>query len=518
MSVVRNSDGDYQMLGVPVLSVFDQEIHLNAINILKSELEGLYGAATIADMNKIIQYYGVYEYGASLPSDNVGDYVPSDVRFKQIKKIIDKIARFMFCKPVTFNVETTEDGETNEVTQAYLNEVLKKSQLNRKLIQAEKDCLIGERIAIFLNFDDDGVTISFAPSLEFIYDVDENNSDRLIKIIRVYNINDPMDKKEQRIYKKKYWIADDGFCWVEEGIYSGTGNCIEWITEPKKLLFTEIPAFVILNDGLLGDTFGESEVATLWQDEAYYNKLSNSDIDSLRKGMNQIVYTVNMNPTSTKDLSRSPGAYWDLDSITNSQGDHVASQIGTLSNSMEYSTALDVTLKRIKGDMFEQSAVPDTTSDSLKGLVTSGKTLEAIYWDLMTRCDEKFIIWQTALEQLGMFIIEGSMLYPNVRDVYKTVGELSNEITLKVENDYPLLKDTNAEMTMDLAKVRDKVMSRKTFMKKWENKNDKSSRSELAQIIFETRMLDETYLPDDYTDEDLQAIEEIENELNDIEA
>src|SRR5699024_3367091 len=101
-------------------------------------------------------------------------------------------------------------------------------------------------------------------------------------------------------------------CYIEETLYNGKGEVIDVLTEYTQTELDRIPAVIILNDSLLDDTQGSSEVLELVGGEVYYNKLSNGDMDAQRKEMAQIRYTVDMDADSTSNLSVAPGSFWDL--------------------------------------------------------------------------------------------------------------------------------------------------------------------------------------------------------------
>ena len=46
---------------------------------------------------------------------------------------------------------------------------------------------------------------------------------------------------------------------------------------------------------------------------------------------------------------------------------------------MHYSNPLKVTLDRIENEMFAELDVPNINSEQLAGVITSGKTIEALY-------------------------------------------------------------------------------------------------------------------------------------------
>ena len=467
-------------------------------SMIQQELHGIFGSETLRDMKEIIALYNIYEEGAKFSMDNSnGDYVPAEHRFKIIRSIVDKEARFLFSQPPVVTLEDAEDQKrdadgklTNrlEPNQNLVESVLQANHFNSKLVRAAKDCLVGRRIALAVDFSDKGIDISFMPSLEFIYETDPQDVDIITKFIRFYSVVVNEDEEQQRVYKKKWELNEKGYCVITEGLYNGRGQLIEDIMPETVTPLTFIPCWVIVNGGLIGDPFGRSDVEELIEDESWYSKLSSKDFDSLRKGTDQIVWTMDVNPKSTANLSRAAGSYWDLssDPIEETR----TGQVGVLDNSMAYSPALDTTLNRIRANMYSQLDVPDTTSEALTGVISSGKTMKAIYWGLMVRCDEKLLDWVPALQSLISCIIEGSKIFPDAKKVY-TDQELVDGYSVKIENSYPILEDESEEKSTDMAEVQTQVMSRKAYMKKWRGLSEEDVEDELKQIAYEQNLLDQ---------------------------
>lgn len=494
---------------------YDQKDVQRALNlpnsIIKSELEGLYGSAVLEDMREVIHLYDVYEHGTDFNMDKAeADYIPADLRYKVIRALIDKEARFLFSRSPDIWVDVEEgDSPTQkehmkQVASAYQNlvdSVLERNQYRFALIKAAKDCFISKRVAVLFNINEtNGIQISFLPSLEFLYDVDPNDASKLTKIVVFYSLNDEKTKSEQRIYKKKYWL-EDGACWYIEEVYDGAGVLVETIQPETKTLFTYIPAWVIVNDGLTGDLIGTSEVEQLEEYEYWYSKLAAADMDAERKGMNPIRWTRDMSPESTKNLSISAGAFWDLSTDQNAM-DGIVGEVGVLDSSMSYSAALSTTLDRIKQTMYEQCAVPNVSPDALRGIVSSGKTLKAIYWDLIVRCDEKMLAWRPALEFMAKCIIEGARLYPAILPMYLTDPLPTEEYSIRVDNQYPLPEDEAEEKQVDLAEVNAQTMSKKAYMKKWRNLTEDEAEAEIKQIAMERQILEDSFAQPPFSPED----------------
>lgn len=465
-------------------------------NVIKDEIEGTTKSEFLEELGKIVNLYRVYDKGAEFTTEGTnGDYVAANLRYKQSKSILNKEARFLFANSPdivikAMDIQNKSEREKATELQKLINEVLKKQYFNRKLLMAAKDCFIGKRVALMLNFNDNGIQISFTKSLEFYYETDPCDMDILTKIVTFNRIHDSSNSKEVRIFKKKYWMQD-GYCWSSESIFDGTGELIEEITPDTKTLFTYIPAVVILNDGLTGDKKGESEIEELMDNESWYSRLSNADMDAERKSMNPTKYTMDCSPESTENLSTAAGAFWDLQSDPNAVDKQGST--GILEANMSYKEALSSTLSRIKDAMYEQADVPNTTSEALQGIITSGKTLKAIYWGLLVRCDEKMLAWKPALEFMVNTIIEGALLYPNSIEVYSNVNIDMMEYEVTVTNNYPLPEDEEEEKAVDLSEVSNQTMSKKAYMKKWRGLTDEEVDEELKQIALERELLDSSF-------------------------
>lgn len=470
-------------------------------SLVYAELEGLYGSAVLRDMHQVIQLYNVYDKGADYIAE-AKDYTPADLKFKYARSIIDKEARFLFSRTPDFYVDV-DPGDNREqkdsarkasaVYQTLIDRVLKANQFSRELLQAAKDCFIGKRVALMYNINEatGKIGISFLPSLEFVYDVDPSDSNTLTKIVAFYGLNNETSREKQRIYKKKYELRD-GFCYYTEEVYDGLGQVVETISPETKTKFTFIPAWVIVNDGLTGDLIGTSEVEILQSYESWYSRMAASDIDAERTGMNPIRWTRDMSPESTKGLSISAGSFWDLSTDQNS-ADGVTGEVGVLDSPMSYSSALSTTLDRVKNAMYEQTAVPNVSPEALKGVVSSGKTLKAIYWDLIVRCDEKMLSWRPALQCMAECIIEGVRLYPSVAKTYIDDPLPQEDYEIRVDNQYSLPEDEAEEKQIDLAEVNAQTMSKRSYMKKWRNLTDEEADEEIQQIAREREMLESSY-------------------------
>lgn len=460
----------------------------------------------LAEMTEICKYYKVYKKGMDFVSEGTnGDYVPATLRYKMAASLINKEARFLFAESPDIKVDAKGDvGQVSEEAQKQLtawNDLLKSvldaNLFEKILLQAAKDCFIGKRVAGLVNFnEDDGVTLTFLPSTQFIYKTKMGNENVLTKFVCFIVVTDSTTLNQKRIFKKKYTLEDDGKVYLEERMYDGAGREVDdefTPTEKQPILIDRIPAVVFLNDGLTGDTDGESEIDLLQDFEQYYSKLANGDIDAERKTMNPTRYTVDMDPRSTKNLSSSAGAFWDLQSDQNL--DNATPKVGMLESSMNYSDALKTSLDRIKTVGYEQVDMPNITLETMTGAITSGKALKAIYWPLIVRCKEKMKMWGPKLREVAEIIFQGALVYPNTIAKYvdQPITAVAHEI--EVEQNMPLPEDELEERNMDLAEVAAQTMSKKSYMKKWRGLTDDEVQEELEQIALERQIIDDSAMP-----------------------
>lgn len=457
-------------------------------NIIMTELGGLYGNEVIKEMNEIIKLYDIYEGPGQDWIVDEKDYTPTKKKTNYIKKLIKEEARFLFGKTPIFTVQVEDDKYQEQVEEInkYINKLLKDNLFEDKLVKGARDCFIGKRIAIKLHADTITKTIRvmFVPSLEFVYEPFEDRVDELKKIIFFHQMNQEQDKSKQIIWKQKYEMVD-GKCILNEGFYNGNGDLLETLAVNVDLKLSGIPAYVILNDGLSGDLKGESDVEEILENGIEYNKLTSEDLDALKKGMNRIIYGTDVDPAASKHFKLKPGAYWDVSTDIASDGKQA--QIGTIDTDFNYDARMENTLNRIKADMHEVLNIPMINNSDLQGMMTSGKSMKALYWQLITRCEEKMMSWRPALEWMIRAILEMNEVY-----AINTLPKLEN-FDVVVENQYPLQENEDEEMTLDLQKVNAQTMSRKSFIKKWANVADDIAEEELKQIQLEKQMLEDSY-------------------------
>nr|DAV95815.1 MAG TPA: PORTAL PROTEIN [Caudoviricetes sp.] len=472
--------------------------------LINSELDDA-NSSVQKEFSEIERYYNVYRNGAKFFTEGSnGDYTPATLRYKMASSLIRKQARFMFGESPDIVVEAKGDlgkatKETKEaliVMNDLVKTVLDRNLFEDALLKAAKDCFIGKRVAGVVNFNkEDGITVSFLKSTQFLYETKSNNSLVLIKFVAFVILNDTVDAKERRILKKKYTLEEDGYVYIEEEIYNGSGSLIEVAAEKFKTKLTRIPAVIFINDGLTGEVKGESEISQVGEFEAWYSRLANGDIDAQRKSMNPTKYAIDMDSRSTANLSTGAGAFWDLGTDQNLE--NARPSVGMLEPNMSYSDALKTSLDRIKTAGYEQVDMPNVTLETMQGAMTSGKSLKAIYWGLLVRCKEKMKMWGPCLMQLVDILIQGSLVYQECTKKYIDSALMPVAYEISVEQNSPLSEDELDERNMDLAEVQAQTMSKKAYMIKWRGLTDTEAIEEINQIALERQMLEDAAFLED---------------------
>lgn len=446
----------------------------NIRKILEKEFKNY--SAVMEDIREIEKLYKIYKGPGQQWNSEITEYFAVVKITNYIKKLIKEEARFMVGKAPIFSVNDKE-GEALEEQQKYINDVLIKNLFNSKLIKGVRDCFIGKRVAIKINIIDENPIITFVPATNFIFETIANSHNKLKKVVFFQQTVAAITQNEERHWIQKYEMINNK-CYLTEFICDGTGNLVEAIADNKNINSDEIPAYIIINDGLSHDLVGESDVMEILDNAFMYNRMASEDLDTLRKGMNRIIYATDVDEDSSKTFNLKPGAFWDVEtSSTAAEGKQA--QLGTINTDFGYDSRMENALSRIKSDMYEALNIPQIGAEELKGMMTSGKSMKALYWQLITRCEEKFTVWRPALVWLATYLLK--------------INSMLEDLEITVENKYPLQEDEDEEKNLDMQQVNAQVMSKKTYMKKWHGYKNEVADEALKQMQYERQFLEESF-------------------------
>lgn len=470
---------------------------INYNELLKAELQGLYGDQ-LQKVNQILEWYKIYDGDQEWRTNAGLDYIPTKKITNLIKKLIDTRARFMFGREPFFDVRPIQMDEKGSTThqdlaqekEDLLHQILKNNKFHSKLLKARKDCSIGGKVAIKLwGHKDVGLKIIFSPAMEFFPQFNLDDVDQLEKVVFLYALNNESDPEKQRI-KKQVWEMQGNKCILNESTHDGRGKTVSIEYQDHNTGLDFIPVVIITNGGLTGETEGVSDVAQLWQNQDAYNKLTSDDIDALKFQMFGQDVVTDASEDSLKNIKVAPGAMIDLQTDITQSNEGRQAKMERLESGFSYKDKFEDTVDRIKNDMYDTLDVPNVNLEQLRGIIQSGKSMKAIYWNLMAVCDEDWTEWGPALEQMVDYIFR-------MVDIYNLYGArkiAKYETTLKIERFYPIQEDEDSQKRIDMEEVTSEVRSRKSYMNKWGEYEDIDS--ELEQIQLEKQMMQDSYTRD----------------------
>ena len=159
---------------------------------IRTELAGLYGTGVVTEMSEIIRLYEMYDgSGQSWNLVTDGTYTPTRIITNLIKKLINDESRFMVGRSPEIRIVAQKEGDkaAAEQLQDWLDRTLSGTFWRKRLLHGVRDALIGKRVALKLTgAPGKPMTLQFAPSLEFVFEVQDDAIDRVTKCIFFYEV------------------------------------------------------------------------------------------------------------------------------------------------------------------------------------------------------------------------------------------------------------------------------------------------------------------------------------------
>ena len=518
----------------------------NLYNSFKRSLLGLYcnDPKFLEELIEVEKYYDFYEGRPFRIEDDLKDdtgqlwavktrdYKPTREVRNMTKKLMKKQGRFMTSIQPTLSLSgvNTIDLEQIDKKRALIEDILDDGKFWNKFAKAFMDCTIGKRVllAVQTEVDENGFPLTenplkfrFYTMPEFTYMFDPNDCDKLLEVQIAYQDAETVGKvaQEQRWHKWTYDMRDDGYCWCVYEIVDGNNTLayqefnnnevklnLQYTDENYQISptddnkvqvplrnewntgFTQIPCKVILNDGLTGDTRGHSDIKDLMDLAMDYNKTVSDFRDALRFKMFEQPVFVDCDSSSIENIKIAPNALIDLKSdpsIGDGTGTKSTASYGMLSSTFNFQIAADSYLTRLKQDMYELMEQP--LPENLVNVV-SGKALKMLYYDLITRCEEKWSMWDEALEWL-VDIIEEAVLTFNMYSDKPDIGTMSLETIASWLHNYPIPDDELDNKTASIAEVEAGVRSKKSYIEEFGNAED--AEAEFQRILDEQSQVNE---------------------------
>lgn len=453
-------------------------------NSLQSKLLGIYSASPrlLRDRNVLMGLYNFFDGEAKTENDLLSDitrgqswlkptdldYTPSQDIRNHVKKLIMKQGRFMFGKSPYILMKPIKETDKNlaEEKRRVMDYILDEDNFWGKTFKAFLDCTIGKRVLLTV-IANPGEPMSFRyyTSMDFTYKVDPNDYSKLTEVIIAYCEDLEVAFAKQVWSRWKYYMQN-GKCWLQSGTYDGNAQSLgdEQITNTG---LDELPCKVIINGGLTGDTNGTSDIEDLMDLQNAYNRTTSDYRDTLRFRMFEQPVFINADSDSLENIKIAPNAMIDLKTdptIEMSSGSSGA-DAKMLSSTFNFVEGAEGFLERVKGDMYEIMDQP--RPEYLKD-VPSAKAMKFMFYDLMSRCEEKWQEWEPAIKWLLKYMdkcIKQFKLYPELR-----IPEV--ETSIIISRNYPIPEDEESQKKIAILEVEGKVRSHKSYIRDFSDIED----------------------------------------------
>lgn len=426
-------------------------------------------------------------------------YMPTrDIR-NIVKKLIDKQTRFFLSKAPNLNFKPIDgtQAESAENKRNFIDGILESNQFWRKSKDAFHDSVVGKRVllAVLCPSPKDikapkEVQLKYYTSPEFIYTYKPHSTDLLQKVVIAYADDRTVGllDTDQRWFRWTYEMKQDAegeSCWATYEILDGNANAIyknpslenTILKETWNTQLSQIPCRVILNDAKTGDTKGRSDLLDLLYMANNYNKTVSDYRDALKFKMFEQPVFNNVDDASIKGIEIAPGSVISIKPDPSNASDNGAplpASVQMLSSTFNFADAVNSYLDGLKKDMYElmEQPLPEQVHD-----VPSGKALGMLYYDLISRCEDKWAVWDEAIRWAIDLILE-------MVDMFKLYIDnpnrafITTETLLTIEHNYPIPQDEAEKKDIAIKEVGAGVKSKVTYIKEYGNVEDEQAEYE----------------------------------------
>jgi len=503
----------------------------------------------LQEVEKYYQYFDGFDvnnldsnYGQTWKIDVDGlDYVPTREIRNYIKQLVRKQSRFMMgtSPELTFNAIQSGQEEAAENKRILFESILEQNKFWSKAANALVDATVGKRVlmAVIAN-EGEPIDVRFYPMPQFTYIVDPRNTSRLLSVDIVYQdertkgmktdaqlwhhyryemksgpsdsgIEEALENKEEQCWltyaltdgeSNQIYVAKDGSTTIKKvdaklvTIEDNMGNPIEVplaVTESAPTGLSQIPCRVILNEPLTNDIYGSSDVKDLITIADNHNRTISDLRDALKFKMFEQPVIIDASSASLKGMKIAPNAVVDLKSDPSSNVGGTGgkqAQVTNISGSFNFLPATQYYLDEAKRAMYElmDQPLPEKVQSA-----PSGIAMQFLFYDLMSRCDSKWVEWDSAVqwlvnmleEVLAKVNVTTEELPENILNSYTTVT------TLSIEHKYPLPSDEAAARQVAISEVQNNVRSHQSYIEEF-SKKEKADK-EWQRILEEQADLDE---------------------------
>ena len=488
----------------------------------------------ITDMNS--------DYGQTWKIDEDKlDYVPTREIRNHVRQLIKKQSRFMMSQEPELIFNPVAEGREKQAEQKRIlfDSILRQSRFWTKATNALTDATVGKRVLMtVLGNEGESIDVRFYPMPQFSYIVDPKDSSKLLSVDIVYQDERTrgMDKEAQLWhhyrYEMKAGASESGIssaledneeeCWLTYVLTDGESNQI-YITEDGETTIKEtsaklvdiednlgntlqvplavkesaptglsqIPARVILNEPLTNDVYGNSDVKDLITIADNTNRTISDLRDALRFRMFEQPVIIDGSTKSLQGMKIAPNAVVDLKTDTSASigaGGGRQAAVTSISSSFNFLPSVQYYLDEAKRSMYElmDQPLPEKVQSA-----PSGVAMQFLFYDLMSRCDGKWVEWDSAIEWLVSMVEEIlEKVRVNIEPLPDNLKSAAQEITtLTINHSYPLPSDEQAKRQIAMQEVQTNVRSHQSYIEEFSR--NENAEDEWSRILEEAAQLEE---------------------------
>ena len=470
------------------------------------------------------------------------DYKPTREIRNLIRQLVKKQSRFMMSQEPELVFNAVVEGREKQAEQKRIlfDSILRQANFWPKAASALTDATVGKRVLMtVLGNEGESVDVRFYPMPQFSYTVDPKDSSKLLVVDIVYQDERTrgMDKEAQLWHHYRYEMkagdSESGItsaledkeeeCWLTYVLTDGESNQI-YITEdggttikessaklvdiednlgnkiqvPLALMesaptgLSQIPARVILNEPLTNDVYGNSDVKDLITIADNMNRTISDLRDALRFRMFEQPVIIDGSTKSLQGMKIAPNAVIDLKTDTSTSigagGGSKQASVTSISSNFNFLPSVQYYLDEAKRSMYElmDQPLPEKVQSA-----PSGIAMQFLFYDLMSRCDSKWVEWDSAIEWLVSMIEEilekvSVAIEPLPEDLKSSWQEIT---TLTINHNYPLPADEQAKRQTAMQEVQTSVRSHQSYIEEFSR--NENAEDEWSRILEEAAQLEE---------------------------
>ena len=470
------------------------------------------------------------------------DYIPTREIRNHLRQLVKKQSRFMMSQEPELIFNPVIEGREKQAEQKRIlfDSILRQSKFWSKAANALTDATVGKRVLMaVIGNEGEPVDVRFYPMPQFSYTVDPKDTSRLLAVDIVYQDERTrgMDKEAQLWhhyrYEMKAGAKESGItsaledveeeCWLTYALTDGESNQI-YITEdgettikessaklveiednignkiqvPLAVLesaptgLSQIPARVILNEPLTNDVYGNSDVKDLITIADNMNRTISDLRDALRFRMFEQPVIIDGSTKSLQGMKIAPNAVVDLKTDTSASigagGGSRQASVTSISSNFNFLPSVQYYLDEAKRSMYElmDQPLPEKVQSA-----PSGIAMQFLFYDLMSRCDSKWVEWDSAIEWLVSMMEEIlEKVSVSIEPLPENLKSAWQEITtLTINHNYPLPADEQAKRQTAMQEVQTSVRSHQSYIEEFSR--NENAEEEWSRILEEAAQLEE---------------------------